>query len=65
MIIKKQSNIEGQYTVELFTKEDSGHFIYKVVYGAENHKFIDDLESALKKFENFCKHQLECEGYYD
>ena len=58
--IYKQSKLEGQYEVNLITKEDAGNFIYKITYGNEKVKVVDDLFKALEQFQYFCDIQLEC-----
>lgn len=60
MIITMTSKIEGQYTVTLFTKEDSGNFIYKVQYGNELTKFVNNVTGAIEEFNACCQHQQEC-----
>ncbi len=62
MIISKQSKIDGQYDVNLITKEDAGSFIYKVAYGKEIFKFRNDLFAALIEYNSCCTHQLNCAG---
>lgn len=66
-VVIERSVIQGQHDVSL-VKIPEGYYGYIVEYGGDVKKFLNghqELEKALKEYNECVLHQMGCAGYFD